>query len=120
MGRCRIVSPETVRLPLTDGDFLLVKKELNAGEHIDSLTDQAAGKALAAVLAYLVSWTLVGVNDAPIAYTLGLSSDERRDVLRSLDVATLVEITTAIEAHVQANERAIAEKKRTPDLVSVS
>jgi hypothetical protein len=120
MARCRVVSPDTVRLPLSDGDFLLVKKELNAGEYIDSLTEMGAGKALAVVVAYLVSWTLVGVNDTPIAYHLGLSTDERRDVLRSLDVATLVEITQALDAHATANERAIAEKKRTSDLVAVS
>ena len=120
MARCRVVLPDTVRLPLTDGDFLIVKKELNAGEYIDLVTEGAAGKPFAAVVAYLVSWTLVGVSDAPIGYHLGLSTDERRDVLRSLDVATLVEISTAITAHVDANERAVQEKKRTPDLVSVS
>lgn len=113
MARCRVVLPDTIRLPLSDGDFLTVKKELNAGEYIDLVTEGAAGKPFAVVVAYLVSWTLVGINDAPLAYSLGLSSDERRDVLRSLDVATLVELTGAIDGHANANERAVEEKKRT-------
>lgn len=120
MARCRIVLPDTIRLPLTDGDFLTVKKELNAGEYIDSVTEGAAGKPFASVVAYLVSWTLVGINDAPLAYALGMSADERRDVLRSLDVATLVELVQAIDAHVAANERAVQEKKRMPEPALVS
>jgi hypothetical protein len=115
MGRNRIVSPETIRLPLSDGDFLTVKKELNAGEYIDLLTDSAAGKYFAKQLAYLVGWTLVGHNDAPIPYSLIQSLDERRDILRSLDTATMVELVQAINDHEAANERAIAEKKRIPE-----
>jgi len=30
-----MVTPESVRLPLSDGDFITVKKELNAGEGLD-------------------------------------------------------------------------------------
>ena len=115
MGRNRVVSPETIRLPLSDGDFLTVKKELNAGEYIDFLTAQAAGTFFAKQLAYLVSWTLVGHNDAPIAFHLGLSLDERRDVLRSLDTATMTEITAAIKAHEAANDLVREEKKRIPE-----
>ena len=35
MGRCRVASSDVIRLPLSDGDFLTVKKELNAGEGLD-------------------------------------------------------------------------------------
>ena len=117
MGRNRVVSPETIRLPLSDGDFLTVKKELNAGEYIDLLTaqQQQGGQYFAKQLAYLVSWTLVGHNDAPIAFHLGLSLDERRDVLRSLDTATMTEITAAIKAHEAANDLVREEKKRIPE-----
>jgi hypothetical protein len=115
MGRNRIVSPDTIRLPLSDGDFLTVKKELNAGEYIDLLTAASAGSFFAKQLAYLVSWTLVGHNDAPIAFHLGLSLDERRDVLRSLDTATITEIVEAIKQHEAANELALTEKKTIPE-----
>jgi len=115
MGRNRIVSPGTVRLPLSDGDFLTVIRELNAGEYIDLLTAASAGQYFAKQLAYLVSWTLVGHNDAPIAYHLGMSLDERRDVLRSLDTATMAEIVAAIKQHETANELALTEKKTIPE-----
>jgi len=115
MGRNRIVSPGTIRLPLSDGDFLTVKKELNAGEYLDLLTAGAAGSFFAKQLAYLVSWTLVGQNDAPIAFHLGLSLDERRDILRSLDTATITEIIAAIKQHEAANELALEEKKTIPE-----
>jgi hypothetical protein len=115
MGRNRIVSPGTVRLPLSDGDFLTVKKELNAGEYLDLLTTSAAGGFFAKQLAYLVGWTLVGHNDAPIAFHLGLSLDERRDILRSLDTATITEIIAAIKQHEAANDLALEEKKTIPE-----
>jgi hypothetical protein len=117
MGRCRIVTPESVRLPLSDGDFLTVKKELNAGEYHALVTEGAAGKPFAVVIAYLVGWSLVGLGDQPIAYSLTQSGDERRDVLGSLDVPTIVEIVAALDAHQAANERAIQEKKTIPEPV---
>ena len=116
MGRNRVVSPETIRLPLSDGDFLTVKKELNAGEYIDLLTAASAGSLLreAARLPRRAGrWS--AHNDAPIAFHLGLSLDERRDVLRSLDTATITEIVAAIKAHEEANDLALAEKKRIPE-----
>ena len=62
MGRNRDVPPDTIRLPLSDGDFLTVIKELNAGEYLDMLANQDAGPALARMLAYLVGWTCVGAG----------------------------------------------------------
>ena len=56
--------PTSVRLPLSDGDYLTVKKELNAGEYLDLVTDGAAGKPFAVLLAYLVGWSLVGLRRA--------------------------------------------------------
>jgi hypothetical protein len=120
MGRNRDVPPETVRLPLSDGDFLTVIKELNAGEYLDMIENQAAGLQLARVLGYLVSWTLVGANDTPIPYSVQMSMDERRSIVRGRDVWTLVEITQAIEAHHATLERNIQEKKRVHDLALAS
>lgn len=120
MGRNRVVVPESIRLPLSDGDFLTVKKELNAGEYVDSLLDQTAGPRFAVLLAYLVGWSFVGERDQPLAYSVVMPADERRAILRSLDVATLVEIVAAVEAHAAANERAVQKKKPSPDLVLAS
>jgi len=117
MGRCRIVTPDAVRLPLSDGDFLTVKKELNAGEYHALVTEGVSGKPFAVVIAYLIGWSLVGLGEQPIAYGLHQSTDERRDVLGSLDVPTIVEIVAALDAHQAANERAIQEKKTTHEAV---
>jgi len=117
MGRCRVVSPDSVRLPLSDGDFLTVKKELNAGEYHALVIEGVANKPFAVVIAYLVSWSLVGLGEQPIAYSVHQSTDDRRDVLSSLDVPTIVEIVAALDAHQAANERAIQEKKTTREPV---
>jgi len=117
MGRCRVVSPESVRLPLSDGDYLTVKKELNAGEYHKLVTEGAAGKPFAVVIAYLVGWSIVGIGGQPLDYRVEQSTDERRDVLGSLDVPTIVEIVAALDAHQAANERAIQEKKTTREPV---
>jgi len=102
-------------LPLSDGDFLTVKKELNAGEYVDYLTDRPADRVFAAPLAYLVGWSLVGVGGEPIPYSMGQSRDERRDVLRSLDQVTMLEIVKAIDAHASSTDRTVEEKKTIPE-----
>ena len=120
MGRNRDVPPETVRLSVSDGDFLTVIKELNAGENLDLVANQGDGEQIALMLAYLVSWTLVGQNDTPIPYSVQLSKEERRSIIRGRDVWTLVEISEAVGAHNARMERAIQEKKRIRDLALVS
>jgi len=117
MGRCRIASADVVRLPLSDGDFLTVRKELNAGEGLDLEAIPPAQRTLATIQAYLVGWSFVGVGGAPLAYSLMQSVEERADVIRNLDTATMDEIVTALSAHIRANRRSIEEKKTIPELV---
>ena len=114
MGRNRVVAPETVRLRISDGDYLTVKSELNAGEYVDYLTDQAAGHFFARALAYLVGWSLVGANDEPIPYSPTLSLEDRRATLRGLDAATMHEIVEALATHEQKADARIDAKKKTP------
>ncbi|HZD63875.1 MAG TPA: hypothetical protein VE200_13895, partial [Xanthobacteraceae bacterium] len=78
-----MVTPESVRLPLSDGDFITVKKELNAGEGLD-LEAEPPPRTLPVILAYLVGWSFVGPGNIPIPYSLSQSAAERRDTLRSL------------------------------------
>ena len=118
MGRLRGVTAETVRLPLSEGDFVTVTKELNAGEYFDLVKDGVAGHAFPVLVAYLVGWSFLDLDGQPIPYSVQQSLDERRDTLRSaLDVPTLVELVAAVEAHHAALERAIQEKKTTPEPV---
>jgi len=115
MGRNAIASADVVRVPLPDGEFLTVKTELNAGEALD-LADEPGNRTLAAVVAYLVGWSLVGQNDAPIPYSPAQSTDDRRDTLRALKSSTFEAITAALLPHIQKSRQAIAEKKTTPEL----
>jgi hypothetical protein len=113
MGRCAIASSDAIRLPLSDGDFITVKKELNAGESLD-LAEVPGNRTLAALLAYLVGWSLVGIGDAPIPYSPAQPLDERRDILRSLTESKLEEILAVLGPHIRAVRLAVDEKKTTP------
>jgi hypothetical protein len=117
MARCRLVRPETVRVELSDGDSLELKRELNAGEYRDMIAAQfketQAGEGLGVdlhnvginkILAYLVGWSLVnfdGVSPLPVT----------RDSVDKLDHGTYVEILNAIEAHHDRWELSVGERK---------
>lgn len=121
MSRCRVVVPEVVRLPLSDGDYLDVNKELNAGEYVDMLTALADRKPFAKAIAYLVGWSLVGVNDQPIPYDVDMPEEVRRSTIRGLQIPTMREIGAALDRHEAAEQRALDAKKKTnaPSPVSV-
>lgn len=114
MGRCRVVAPEVVRLPLSDGDYLDVNKELNAGQYIELLTALVDRKTFAKPLAYLVSWSLVGLNGQPLPYDLDLPEETRRATLGALDKGTMREITAALDKHEATEQAALDAKKKTP------
>ena len=116
MARNRFVSGDVVRLPLSDGDFIDVKKELNAGEgrgiytslvkemHFGekaTLDPQQVG--LTKILAYIVGWSFVGADSKPVPFSAS--------ALNNLDAETYAEIETAIDAHEAAIEKARAERK---------
>jgi hypothetical protein len=110
MGHCAIASAESVRLPLSNGDFITVKTELNAGEALD-LAAVPGDKTFAALIAYLEGWSLVGLDDHPLPYSPMQSVADRRDTLRALKFSVLREIVAVLEPHVTASQRAVEEKK---------
>jgi hypothetical protein len=120
MPRSRFVRPDTVTLPLSDGDSITVKRVLTHGEELDTrgrMVRVADGVsrvdpfliAQAHVVAYLLDWTFV--DDAgrhvPIA---DKSPDEIVAILRALDDDSFEEIADAIAAH-----RAAVAKERTAE-----
>ena len=119
MGRSAIASGDVVRLPLPDGEYIVVKTELNAGEALD-LDESPGSKTLATVIAFLVGWSLVGDTDQPLPYSPMMSIDERRDTLRALRASTFNAITDALLPHIRASRQAIEEKKSTPEPALVS
>jgi hypothetical protein len=113
MSRCRVVAPEVVRLPLSDGDYLDVQKELNAGQYVELLGALMDRRPFAKAVAYLVGWSLVGLDDKPLPYDLDAPEATRRATLAGLDKATMREITAALDHHEAAEEAALEAKKKT-------
>jgi len=113
MGRCRVVAPEVVRLPLSEGDYLDVTKELNAGQYFELLGALVERKPFSKAIAYLVGWSLVGLNGQPLPYDLDMPEDARRATLAALDKATVREIIAALDKHEAVEEAAIDAKKKT-------
>ena len=110
MARCRVVQPETVRLSLSDGDFLDVKKELNAGEYFDLLNDMVARVPFSHILHYVVGWSLIGLDGKPLPYTVDLPATVRRDTVWVLDKGTTREMIAALNRHESVVEQ---EREKT-------
>ena len=128
----RMRRPETCRLELTGGDWLLVKKWLTAGEARDvfartvktlragelaELEPRMVGITQAAV--YLVEWSFqdpdgqpIAIRDQPVEYLI--------DVLNELMPEALAEVLTAIRAHVERMDSERDEEKKIADTVSAS
>jgi len=120
----RVVRPETKRLTISNGDWLLVKKRLNHGEQQEAFARRYQADVVGSrvnlrllgmdrVLAFLVDWSLIGLDDQVIEIR-GKSADEVEAALNSIDPESFEEIRTAIDAHerAMADERA-AEKNGT-------
>jgi hypothetical protein len=124
------VKPETRTLRLDDGETIVVRRRLTAGEQramyarmyvagIDGrLRVNSLETGMAAVTAFLLDWSLC--DDAgekvPIA---GLPPEELAPILDGLDPDTFGEIRRAIDAHAEAEEQARAEEKKTRQSASV-
>jgi hypothetical protein len=123
----RLVAPGTHRLTLSNGDYLIVKKKLNAGETMDLFTraapdlDVTAPVALtlakmpptkvgmAIVTAYLLDWNLVDLEGAVIPIR-GAADADKEAALRLLDFDSLIEVMNAITAH----DAAMRQEKKHP------
>lgn len=105
----RFITPETVTLPLSDGDSITIHKKLSHGERdaMYARIRDGKGKDARAVelAAYLVRWS------APMPYKPEQSEDERTatviDVINGLDEDSFDEIYGAVKAHVKS----LQEKK---------
>jgi hypothetical protein len=113
MPRQRFVTPEIVRLPLSDGDWIEVKKRLSVGEARYATSSFIGGYksdgvrlpnleilGMGQVLAYLVRWSFRDAQDLPVSVSL--------DALKSLDLDTYREIEQAIEDH---ESRVVVERE---------
>lgn len=118
MGRLRGVKSETTRLPLSEGDWIDIKRVLTVGEERDIVQrsvrevkpdgsyklDDAAFSFTAAAI-YIVGWSFQGMDGQPIPWPAHKALDVRVSVLRSLDTDTIREIDEAIAHHREAVEQ---------------
>jgi hypothetical protein len=126
VGRCRFVRPNTVTLPLSEGDWIVVKERLNAGEQRALVerswhdTPDADGQfhvnppraGLALLTAYLIDWSFTDHAGDPVPIR-GLSAAELERVIDNLEPPDYNELRNAINAHTEALYLAReAEKKR--------
>jgi hypothetical protein len=126
MPRCRVVAPDVVRLPLSDGDSVEVKKTLNAGEYRQLIYSQFketpdgervtldhSKVGMAKLLAYIVGWTFVGFDGQPLPYRPDEPEDIRRATIDGLDQDTYRELIAAVTAHEEREEVALEAQKKT-------
>jgi hypothetical protein len=103
------VNPDVVRLPLTEGQWIEVKKRLNAGESRKMFArvvkDMEAGSkpkldpeqvGLTKLIAYLVNWSFADDSGKPVKYSI--------EALDSLDPDVYAEMVKAVDAHEDAQE----------------
>jgi hypothetical protein len=104
--RLRFVTPEVVRVALSDGDWIEIKRRLTVGERRRILSRAASGgissdgarvhvdaaeMAFARVEAWMLDWSFTGLDEKPVAYSPA--------ALKNLDPETFTEIESAIDAH---------------------
>jgi hypothetical protein len=120
MARSRFVLPNTIRLDLSEGDWIEVKERLTYGEQ-QRLAGGAMARAtgmgsesvgvdldferynLLRVTTWLVDWSFVDPKDKQVPVS--------REAVAALDPDTMVEIDAALTAHIEALE---ASKNRKP------
>jgi hypothetical protein len=127
----RFVTGTTRTLTLANGDQLIVREQLTAGEqraHFariyyygpdGDLRRDLTRLKMGIVLAYLLDWNLRDDADQAVRIR-DLNSADLEQVLDALDIYSFDEIHQAIVAHEAAMLRAREEKKTTPigELVS--
>jgi hypothetical protein len=119
MSRCRFVQPDLVRLPLSDGDYIDVKRELNAGEQRrvfsrmvrdmtpgEKLTLKADEVGRTKLSEYIVGWSFTDVDGKPVPV-----SDSAID---NLDTDTYAELVKAIDAHEEAQNTTREAERKNP------
>lgn len=115
MGRPRGVRHDVVRLDLSDGDWIDVRRVLTVGEERDLVSLAVRGYrpdgtadldtrllSFLAAATYIHAWSLINLDGMAIAWPVNVSVQKRVEILRQLDAPTMAEIDAAINAHREA------------------
>lgn len=116
MGRNRFVKPNTVRLDVSGGDWIEVKRELNAGEHRRifgrMVKEMRAGQSatldpeqigLTKLVEYIVAWSFEDERGKPV--------DVSESAINNLDSDTYGELVKLIDDHETAVEAEMVARK---------
>jgi hypothetical protein len=122
----RVVAPNDRRIPISHGDWVLLKDRLNAGEHKRMLRRGTIGgrfdgieAGTAKVLAYLLDWSVKGLDGKPIPIQ-GKGSSEVESALDSIDPDSYSEILRAVETHETAMDAERDAEKNGTDGATTS
>lgn len=110
------VRPEVVRLALSDGRWIDVKKRLNAGESRKMfarvVTDMTPGEkpkldpeqvGLTKLVAYLLGWSFTDDDGKPVPFSLA--------AIDNVDTDLYSEMIKAVDAHEDAQDKAREQAK---------
>lgn len=120
MSESWFVEPESVRIDLPGGQWILVKKELTVDERSRAyavvkavnpdrtytIDSEAVGKA--EVVAYLLDWSLCDKGGKPVRIQ---NEDAKRSAVGALRPVQFKIISDAIEQHVKSMEALRVEEK---------
>jgi len=100
----RFATTETVRLDLSDGEWIEVKAELSYGD-LQGVASQTRGdftsSALNLVAAYLLDWSFRDAQDKPVVIE---TDGAKLAALKALTQEAFREIDEAITTHVEARD----------------
>lgn len=128
MGRNRFVNPDVVRIPLSDDDWIEIKKELSVGDakriQNAALTFVAGERdedrkigidmhraTIEQVFTWLVDWSFRDSKDKPVRVS--------RQAIEALDQETFEEVESAITAYAEEREREKNARKSATSQMSV-
>jgi hypothetical protein len=122
----RVIAPATVKLELSGGDWILIKKRLNHGEQTDmfariyvagidgQMRANPLNVGLVQATAYLLDWNLLGLDEKPL-----LIRDQPiavvESILRSFGPEQFAEIRDAIQKHIALMDEEHAAAKNLQD-----
>lgn len=119
----RIVRPQPVRLPLKNGEWLLVRKRLNVGEEREmwarcyiagsdgTLKVNPLMIGFSQMVAYLIDWHLIDEETGDALPSLRDEDADAAKALNALDSETFSDIKDAIDAHLKSEGEAREQEK---------
>lgn len=118
----RVRPPEEVRIELSQGDWLIVKKHLTAGEQQDMLDAMLTPEGrldrkkirMVKIAGYLLDWSFTDATDRPMRIR-EQPADTVTAALRAIDPESFLEVAQAIDAHDTAMQQARELEKNGPD-----